>query len=141
MDSSVNFMVTFRIMNEELDPFEVSNILNIEATMSHKKGDRKTNISKKGKMVNSACSNIGIWALDSVYDKNGSFESHIKQILERLEPVSEKLNELYRRGYVFDFFCSVFAFEGRQAGISLGYETVKRLGELNVNIEICIYSA
>jgi hypothetical protein len=57
--------VSFRIINDKLNPTEISQILGVVPDKSHSFGEPNITISKKGKLIEFAPHNIGLWSISS----------------------------------------------------------------------------
>lgn len=140
MNDNIKYKVSFRIIDDELDPAEVSCLLNIESSSSHKKGDPNKKISKKGREIEYSPFSTGLWGLDSSQESGVSIDFHIQSLLDKLEPVNEKLHILYERGYKFDIFCGVFIIDSAQPGIELDCDIIRKMADLKVSLGLCIYN-
>lgn len=136
---SQSFAVEFRIIGNNLIPQEITELLEIEPSNSHKRGDSNAGFTKKGKVVRYAPFSSGLWSIKSRLTKSTSFEEHIMGVLELLEPVKDKIKELSCRGYKVDFFCGYFFSSEIQAGVSLDSNILKCISDLGANLEICMY--
>ena len=139
MSSFPKCRVSFRICDEKLDPMEITKILHIEPDASHKNGDPRTSVSKKGKLIKYSPYNSGLWSIDSKKAENASLEEHINDLLLLLEPAKDKIIVLSSQGYKIDFFCGLFAQDCPQPGFGINSNILKRVGDLNISIEICFY--
>ncbi len=135
---TVHYKTAFRIMSDELVPDEISKLLNIEPTLSHKKGDHHIGHTKKGKIVEYSPFDKGLWALESELQNDVSFEDHVMNILDKLEPSQNSLHELFKRGYKFDLFCGVFS-NSVQAGLEVDHMLMQRLSNLHISLGLDIY--
>ena len=135
----MKYHVSFRIGGDELDPLEITEILGIVPDLAHKKGDKNTTVSKKGKIIEFSPFSCGLWSIKSKNDEYADLEYHIKSLLILLYPLKDRLIELSNRGYKMDMFCGVFVHEVHQAGFSLSPDTLLKLGELSTELGICIY--
>lgn len=133
------FKVSFRVTGDELEPSEISKILEMEPTISHKKGDANMGLSKKGKVINYAPHRTGLWSLESGLPETNSLEKHILWLVERLDPVKNRIGELAKGKYKIEFFCGYFFSNHTQAGIELSSITLERINGLGADLAICMY--
>ena len=138
--SILNYKVSFRIGNDELNPLEITEILGISPDRAHQKGDPNTSISKKGKVINYSPFSTGVWALTSQADESATLECHLKSLLHILYPLKNELAEFSNRGYRMDMFCGAFMHNVEQPGFEIDSDTLLQLGELNIALGICIYT-
>ena len=80
-----------------------------------------------------------MWGIYSQEAESSILEVHIKGLLILLEPVKEKIAVLFDRGYKMDFFCGLFSQGCDQPGVGIDASVLKRVGDLNISIEICFY--
>ena len=132
-------MASFRITAEELDPFEISEILGIEPSTSYKKGEQITSTTKKGKLLMMGFRRFGFWSINSEEKENKSLEQHIKNLLILLEPLKDELTELLNKGYEMDFFCGIFSDGCPQSGFDIEPDVLLKLGQLNIKLDVCLY--
>ena len=139
MSNLLKCQVSFRIYGDNLDPSEITNMLYIEPSISHKKNDPNTRVSKKGKLIQFSPYSSGLWSVSSKESQNAILEDHIKSLLILLEPVKDKLTELLNRGYKMDLFCGVFTHDCSQPGFNIDASILRRIGGLNISLGICFY--
>ncbi|KJS16094.1 MAG: hypothetical protein VR69_10865 [Peptococcaceae bacterium BRH_c4b] len=87
------FKVSFRISGDILEPSEISDIIGIEPSESHKKGDANIGLSKKGKLIHYAPHRTGLWIIKSGLEETNSLEEHILWLFEKLEPAKKWIRE------------------------------------------------
>ena len=131
--------ILFRIFDDDLIPLEITKMLCIEPDISHKKGDLNTSINNKGKIKEFSPYKVGMWGIYSKKDESVILEEHIKSLLILLEPLKDIISVLFSKGYKMDLFCGLFALGYPQPGLCLDYNVLKRLGELNISLEMCFY--
>lgn len=128
--------VTLRVIGDELDPDEVSNLLQCEPTSKAKKGDIVADDGKGHQRV----SPIGKWSLHSEEPEDLALEEQVLKILSRVTEKYEVWQRLTQQ-YKVDLFCGVFLKEGSwNRGFSLSPTVLKELAERNLEIGFDIYS-
>ena len=131
--------ISFRIIDDSLNPGEISDMFCIEPDVAHKKGDPNISITRKGKRLEHAPFRIGVWSIHSTEEENKAIECHIEHLLSLLEPKKEELLLLSDRGYQLDMFCGLFFHGCPQAGFTLDATVLKRIGDLNITLGVCFY--
>jgi len=140
MSDLIKYSVCFRILDDMLDPSEITGMLGITPDRSHRKGDPNTSISKKGKLIHYSPFSKGVWIINSKEDEFAILEHHVKSILLVLYPLKGELTELAKRRYKMDMFCGAFIHDVDQPGFELNPNVLQQLGELNISLGMCIYS-
>jgi len=140
MDELTTYHASFRIGDERLNPLEISNMLGLIPDKSHNKGDPNTSISKKGKVIHYSPFSSGLWSVESKEDKHLNLIHHLRGLLRVLSPLKDKLAELHSRGYRIDMFCGIFIHDGACPGFDIEADILLLLGELNIDLGICIYT-
>ena len=135
----VKYKVGFRISDDNLDPSELTKVLQLTPDKAHRKGDPNTYVSKRGKLINYSPFNTGLWAIYSHEEECAVLEQHIKSLLLRLYPLKDLLAELTGRCYKMDMFCGAFTCEAHQPGFEISSDILLQLGELNIALGVCIY--
>jgi hypothetical protein len=129
----VSYRASFRIMGDNLDPVEITELLGIQPSHSHKKGD-----SKKGTVIEFPPYPSGLWSIDSsAIPKTKELEEHLSYLLNILEPLKQQIEMLKKEGFKMDFFCGYFS--EIDSGIMLSSNVLKRLGELEVDLDVDIW--
>ena len=77
--------VSFRISDDKLNPLEITNMLGIEPSISHKQGDSNTSISKKGKLIKFSPYSSGLWCIDSKEAENRDLQVCLSNIETTIE--------------------------------------------------------
>jgi len=125
--------------NDDLDPIAITETLGIFPDKTHRKGDANTSISKKGKVIHYSPYRTGVWIINSQEEEHTILEQHLKTLLSTLYPLKDQLIELSNRGYRMDMFCGAFISEVHQPGFDISSDTLLKLGELNIDLGVCIY--
>lgn len=132
-------MVSFRIISDTLNCLEITNMLGINPSISHDKGDENTATTKNGKLITHSPFNSGLWSIETTEEKHQTINGHIKSLLIILLPLKKELLELSARGYKMDIFCGIFTHEVDQPGFIVEPDVMFQLGELNIVLGVCIY--
>jgi hypothetical protein len=122
--------VTLRIDGEDLQPDEVSTLLDLKPTHAHLRGERKSPRVAKA-WVSSH------WSLTSPLSNEEEIPKHLRWLLDLLEPRAQTLKGISKRFRV-DFFCG-FASENGQGGFTLDTDTLRRIAELGIPMELDLY--
>jgi len=139
MNNLARYSVSFRICDDNLDPLEITQILGVKPNVSHRKGDRNVSWSKKGKPIELSPHSSGIWIIHSEAGEYVGLEHHLRSLLVVLCPLKDELLELYIKGYKMDMFCGVFVSEVHQPGFDIASDVLLKLGELKIELSVCIY--
>jgi len=139
MSGLIRYDVSFRIGDDKLDPLEVTEMLGIVPDIAHRKDAPNTSISKKGKLIEFAPFNTGLWCINSKIGECEDLEHHLKSLLLLLYPLRDKLAGLTGRGYKMDMFCGAFTHEAGKPGFSINPSVLLQMGEMNIEFGICIY--
>jgi hypothetical protein len=128
------FKVTLRVFGGDLDPDEVSSVLQATPTTARRKGDRL-----RGRYRRSA--KEGAWMLELEFDQSTEIEldQAINQLLDGLNPDPAVWEDLNRR-FKCDLFCGLFLGEGGgNEGFGLVPETLRRLAERGLEVGFDLY--
>jgi Domain of unknown function (DUF4279) len=124
---------TLRILGDDLDPDEITQILGFPPTVARRKGDIR--IGKRTK--NEYKARTGQWHLESPRGK-GYLDNHIRWILDALCPEQDPWDSIKAR-YDLDLFCGLFLDDwNRGTGISADH--MYELGRRGIALSLDIYS-
>ena len=140
INNKMKISVSFRIVEDKLDPLEISKLLNLNPDVAHKKGDPNIVITKKGKVLIRSHYNTGMWSLNKIANEEGDLSHEIAKLLQDLYPRRKELLALFNLGYVMDVFCGVFIYDVEQPGFAIEPKVLKMLGELNIKFSLCMYN-
>ncbi|MEN3113130.1 DUF4279 domain-containing protein [Uliginosibacterium paludis] len=118
-------------MGDDLDPDEVSALLQGEATKAHRKGQLIVG-SKSTHVANS-----GVWRLIANESAPENTDTQVDFLLSQLTTNLEIWRDLASR-FKIDLFCGWFMKEGNE-GVSVSPQTLKALGERGIELAIDIY--
>ena len=119
-DDSPTTIVSFRVFSPDLDPNEVTQVLQMNPDSMHQKGDYPRGDPKYSPYKH------GMWTLESKIAK--------EEPLIVLEPQREGLQELSQH-HIVDFYCSLFW----QNGYDLPAQLVKRMAGIGAGIGVSVY--
>ena len=130
----VSTKASFRIMGKDLDPSEVTKLLNMHPDQSHRCGD--PNMSTSGRRY--ADYTEGLWAIDSSVDETHAIEAHLEALVTKLWKDREILQEFRKRGYKMDIFIGIFDI-GDNMGCVLKNTLLRRVMQLGVDLDLDFY--
>jgi hypothetical protein len=80
------------------------------------------------------------WSLDSSSPKEGDdLERHLRDLLDRLLPLRERLSHLAMEGYEMKWWCFIGEEDG-QGGVTLSDALLRDLAALPVSLSLDIYA-
>jgi hypothetical protein len=123
---------TFRLSGDSLDPREVEEALGLRGDFGAAKGE----IRRAGRAVHRTVRQpTGVWYLTTDGRLGGtSVERHLLYLLERIEPVGEKLAQLIQSSSLTaDFYCYWVSATG-QGGPVVSSETLGRIAVLSAEL-------
>ena len=129
------FIVSFRVMGENLDPGSVSRALGVEPTESHKAGSERP--SSGGRKYSPF--REGIWCLTSTLGEKATLDEHLDELLSCLSSRRPALNALKNQGFRQDIFVGVFSSDGN-TGFTVSTSIETRLLQLGLKLNFDIYS-
>ena len=127
---------SFRIVGKDLDPSEITNLLQMHPDQFHRRGD--PNISKTRNRY--ADYTEGLWALHSSFDDAHTIDEHIENLVIKLWEHRDLLQELRNRGYRMDIFVGIFGIDDNM-GIMLQNTLLTRAMQLGVDLNLDLYPA
>ncbi|MEM7482944.1 MAG: DUF4279 domain-containing protein [Acidobacteriota bacterium] len=131
---AIEIKVSFRIMGHDIEPREISHLLGLEPTMSHKRGDVR--IGRTAERYSAYSEGLWSWCPDTA--KTAPLADHLRALIDALEAKEEALRQLRGMGLRTDVFIGVFGSDGN-FGFALNSEVLERLGQLRVALDFDIY--
>ena len=124
------------IYKDDLDPGNISELLDIKPTVAQKKGGQKVNICEK-EDIESA--NVGGWFL-STHEavKNLNAEHHIQWLVDQISNRHSVIHELQDKGYRIEIWVYWLA-SSSNASPTLTPDLMRRLANLRIPIVFDIY--
>lgn len=126
---------SFRVMGAQLDPDEVSALLEIKPDLCHRRGD--PHFGKGGRQYSDFSE--GLWSFRSDSATCGDVESHVEDITKRLNGRGDSIRRLLAAGLRAEIFIGVIGIVGNY-GFSLRSDIVKAIGELGLEIDFDLYN-
>ena len=123
---------SIRILGQDLNPSEVSELLGCEPTSHSKKGEP---VKLKHRTVERLATS-GRWSLD-VEDKNLDIDQQINFLLSKLTSDLD-VWKLLTQKYRVDIFCGYFMTDELD-GYSLEVSTMSALVQRNISFGVCLY--
>ena len=111
-----------RLFSDTRPAAEVTVRLGIEPTTSHERGDRL------GARTRAVARQSG-WVLSTDVREPSDLHEHLIELLDRVEPVRDRLLELTHAGWEMDWFCFVEAVALEHA-VELDHDLLRRLAAL-----------
>lgn len=127
-------VVTLRVRGVDLDPAVVTAAAGISPTHEHRRGDVRS--GSNGRVY--APFKEGLWALDSSRPEIDSLESHVMDVVDRVD--RDAIARFLEEGHVVDVLVGIFVDDGEAADLVLSPAAVRHLGERRLELQIAIYS-
>ena len=123
--------LSFNICGFSCKPEDISRLLGIQPDEAHAKGEPRGT----GKAV---CRE-SLWVLRSRVSPNLEIENHINDIMERLEPVHEKVCSLPGKYYCY-LSCGVDIYDGPGGpAVEFDAKTLRILGTIGASLDVDVY--
>jgi len=132
----VSTKVSFRIMGKDLDPAEITKLLQMHPDQSHRCGEPY--INKSGHRY--ADYTEGLWALESSVDETHAMDEHLDAVVTKLWKQRGLLQEFSQRGYKIDLFVGIFGIDDN-VGFVLKHTLLRRVMQLGVDLDLDLYPA
>lgn len=124
---------TLRLIGEELNPQEISDLLGCEGTTMYSKGD--VHIGKKsGKKIERK---RGHWSISVMECGPENINGQVKEILNKLTEDQSVWDDLSSQ-YSIDLFCGLFMKQENE-GMEISPTTLFELGKRGVTLSLDIY--
>lgn len=119
-----------RVMGRDLEPREVSRLLGLEPTISHRRGDDRTGTAAKY--------SEGLWAWGPGMAESAPLGEHMGALLDVLEPKVATLHQIRKSGSRMDIFVGIFGPDDN-FGFAISHELLERLARLDVDLDFDLY--
>lgn len=129
----LNFLASFNVVGKDLDPDEVSHILRLEPSKSHRSGD-----PHYGRGGRYADHHSGLWSLRSPIERDKPLEEHLSHFKFFLKGKEAAIAGLRARGFYVEFFIGVFDI-GDGDELSLSVSELSMLAALHADIRFDLY--
>jgi len=130
----LEYSVALRITGESVDPEEISRLLQLKPSESHRRGD--PHWGKGGRYADFPS---GLWALQSPLGQDQPLVEHIQILRSKLGDREPILAELRSRGYRLDLFVGVFEI-GDGDEVSLPTSELRVLADLHLDVCFDLYT-
>ena len=131
LNSSKSGSVSLRIESSVLDGHEISSRVSLTPTVIHERGEL---LSKR--LAAAPRRTMTLWKLTSDVDRGAPLEEHLERLLQRIEPVTDKLLAL--KECELSLFCGFWSETG-QGSFQFETSTMSRIVALNIPLIICLY--
>jgi len=129
-----------RLMSDDLDPSEVTRMLELPPDRAHRKGDLRITRSKSGSVVTHGEFGTGMWSMSSgVWVSSPKLTTHLEWILEQIRGKGDALARLRAAGVSGDVSCYSLGRTTTPPPLPRAIE--KELGDLGLSVEIDHYEA
>ena len=125
-------------MGKSLDPLEITLALRLPCDYSHRTGESRFTRQRNGTVMEYPPYREAMWSMSSEkWVDSPVLDTHLRWILEQLEPRREKVIEILNSGVRGDLFCYSVGYSPNPP--SLPRETVRRAAAIGMKIEIDHY--
>lgn len=132
--SDYSFKASLRISSVQLQPSEVSRILQTEASVTYLVGELKSPRNPKSQLYDE-----NLWIYRSDLNESATFQDHVGVLVDLLERVDPAIYDQLRSKLTdIDLFC-MFRSTNGQGSAELDANILQRLGRLKVGIVIDLY--
>ena len=133
-EMKIELHLSFRVVDAELDPQRVSDALGLLPTRSGRRGEMISARVQKPRAK-------GFWILDSAQDvaRSESFDSHVTWLLDRLEPVAERIQGLASEHEVVDLWAGIYTGKDH-GGPVVGATALRRVANLGLALCLDVYA-
>lgn len=123
--------LSFNICGFSCKPEDISRLLGIQPDEVHAKGEPRG--------TGDAVYRESLWVLRSRVSSDMEIESHISDVIERLEPVHERISSLPGKYYCY-LSCGVDIYDGPGGpAVEFDAKTLKILGTMGASLGVDIY--
>ena len=122
----------FRIISEKKSIEEICDIMKVEPTRYHKKGELQSKRDPKSKKREE-----NIWILKSSLDEHESLQSHIEHLISFVKDYSDSIKVLMQE-CEFDIMCAYSSGDG-QGGFTLDHKLLLGLTFYPIDLSISLY--
>ena len=134
MDVTPQVDICLRLVDDDLCPNFVSQLLCIQPDRSYKKGDLQPP-ERNGRKTRVATH--GLWMINGDLVGNRTFEDAVLSLLSRLTDSMDAWNEIASFQQV-EIFCGWF-LDGQNSGLNLSPLVLYELSRRQISIDICLY--
>lgn len=131
------YVITLRIMGENICPDDITRELNTLPETSHIKGDTYTAYTKKGKVRHKIRWKEDLWSKGFNLN-NQNIEDSLEQVLQFTELNRESFIKYKEQGFRMDVFCGIW-YENKSDQIRLPAELADKFAEVGIEISLDEY--
>jgi len=124
---------SLRVMGDDLNPSEISELLGCEPTRKMIKG-QPFSWNKQGKP---RLAKSGMWRIEAAEKIPGNLDEQVNELLGKLTSNLDVWRSLSMK-YKIDIFCGLF-MESSMEGISLSSDSMLALGQRGIEIDFDMY--
>ena len=130
----------FALFGFHEDPEEISQIVGIAPSRTQRAGEPISIARDHPSLFRDAAPLVKVnsWVLDSGLDPSADVASHVRALLDHLEPVRDVLARLAER-YDAVFNCIVESYGGDRPAICFDNDIVKAVGQYNAALDVDLY--
>ena len=129
---------SLRISGESLDPLTVTLALRLPPDLTYRRGEPRLRRAKNGRVIEHSPHRVGMWLMSSEqWVDSPRLETHLRWLLDQLEPKAETVRALLSTGVTADFFC--FAAGSSPRPPALPRAVRERAAALGIEIGIDYY--
>ncbi len=129
-----------RFMAPDLDPVEITKALRLPPDTQHRCGEPRIKRSAKGVVTEYAPYKFGLWSMSSDQCVDSpKLESHLKWLLDELEPRADAILSLDINDLKTDFFC--YSMGASTSPPSLPQTIIERADRIRIIIDIDHYDS
>lgn len=132
MTSYIETTITFKITGDNLEPSEVTTLLGIEPSKSHRKGDKWPTRPEHSYVT-------GYWGLDSSLKSDSPLVDHLDYLLRILLPKAESIHLLVEKGMQPCFYCGIFVSDCLDVSVLLEPDQLKSIADARCQLHLQFY--
>ncbi|MGP0018625.1 MAG: DUF4279 domain-containing protein [Candidatus Sulfotelmatobacter sp.] len=129
---------TFSVFSTSLTHQEISDRLGLQPTRTHTKGQPRGARRTDGSIDLSNVWQDSAWQLTSPLGRDRILAEHINWLLDTIEPKADAIKALRTECSLIRLFCGFASHDG-QGGFTLDTDTLGRMSELGLNLELDLY--
>lgn len=135
------WIVSFRIGGDNLDPDAVTAAIGVPPSSAHKKGSPRVAHHPEGTEIAMSPWPWGLWRLESPIPPSADLVDHLKWIVQCVGPRMEQLREFREQGLVLDIICGGFLLSPTAtAGFTLPATLLRSLTDLGVELIVDMHA-
>lgn len=132
MTSYIETTVTFKITGDALEPDEVTTLLGINPSESHRKGDKWPTHPEHSYTT-------GYWGLESSLSLESSLIDHLDRLFRILLPQAESIRLLGESGMSPCFYCGISVSDRVETSVLLEPDYLRAIAEAGCQLQLQFY--